>query len=75
MRLGDIETYDELVEYIENWMSFNDDDSYDFNGMLGLLNACLKNINKYAIDGDYEEISESLEESEKDVINKIANSI
>ncbi|MCU7929105.1 MAG: hypothetical protein KZQ97_22100 [Candidatus Thiodiazotropha sp. (ex Dulcina madagascariensis)] len=75
MTLDEIETYDQLVKYLENWMSFNDEDAYDFNGMLGLFNACLKNINKYTIEGDFDEISDALEDSEKDIIKKLAKLI
>ncbi|MBW9259233.1 MAG: hypothetical protein K1562_16600 [Candidatus Thiodiazotropha sp. (ex. Lucinisca nassula)] len=48
-------------------MSFSDGGSYDFNGVIGLLNACLKNVNKYAIYADFYGIRYAVDISDKDL--------
>jgi hypothetical protein len=75
MDFDEIKSYEQLVKYLEHWTSFNDKDTYDFIGLLGLLGACLKNINKHAIEGDFDAINDALDASEKDTIQKLAKLI
>ena len=72
MNINQIDSYEQLATYLENWMSFQDIDSYDFNGMVGLFIACLKNMNKFAIEGDFEGLNEMLDDEEKELIKKLA---
>ena len=75
MEFNKLESYDQLVKYLENWMSFDDNESYDFNGMVGLLCSCLRNLDKYSTEGDFEELEDMLEDSEKEMIRKLAKVI
>jgi hypothetical protein len=75
MNISEIDSYEQLASYLENWMSFEDEDSYDFNGIAGLLIACLKNMNKYAIEGDFEELGEMLDDNEKELLKKFVKSV
>lgn len=48
------ESYDALRIALADWKSFADDDIYDANGAMGLLQACAANLGRHAIDGDFD---------------------
>ena len=53
--------YGELLESLENWMSWENPDAYDIGGMMGVLDACLRNLGRYGVEGELDEVANFLE--------------
>lgn len=68
-------SFEELASYLEGWSSYDDESVYDPNGILILLNACLKNLNNYAIEADFWCFREIVEVPEKLLLEKILDSL
>lgn len=72
MKIGNVNDLDDLIQYLENWTTFGaDPDAYDVNGMFHLLKACLRNLNRYTIDGDFDEIGDVFEDLEVSALEKL----
>jgi hypothetical protein len=75
MNINNLKTYDDLEEYLSEWKSFEDDNTYDFNGIVILLSACLRNINKYALEEEINDLPQALQGEEKKLLLKISSMI
>ncbi|RQP22437.1 hypothetical protein [Piscinibacter terrae] len=72
MSLDQVETLDQLLLFLEEWRSVNGDEFvYDANGMLALLGACLRNLSKFSLDADFEELSEMFDAEQKAMLSKL----
>ena len=54
--LENLATYGDLKEFLKNWKSLEDEDIYDFGGIVHLWLACLDNIRNYAVEGELEDL-------------------
>lgn len=70
-----IESFSQLEAFLREWKSFGDRQIYDFNGMVALLAACLDNLHAHSLQSDLEEIGESLTDSQKSVLKRIAENV
>jgi len=52
-------SYKDLVDFIRTWQSWLGPGQFDFNGLMGLLGACLDNLRERAADAT--ELDEFLE--------------
>ncbi|MBA3682071.1 MAG: hypothetical protein H0W73_13070 [Bacteroidetes bacterium] len=59
-----IEKYEDLEKYLEDWVNFHGEGTYDFNGALHLLSAILKNRKKNSIESDFDELRDFFNEDE-----------
>jgi hypothetical protein len=70
-----IHAFEDLEGALRNWMSFKDQQVYDFVGMVALLSACLDNLETRAVESDLEEISECLTDSQKAFLERLAKAV
>lgn len=59
-----IEKYEDLEKYLENWVNFHGEGGYDFNGALNLLTAILRNMKKNANESDFDQLHDLFDEDE-----------
>jgi hypothetical protein len=59
-----IEKYETLEKYLQDWINFHGEGGYDFNGALNLLAAILRNMKKNAIESDFDELHDFFDEEE-----------
>lgn len=74
----EIEKFEDLEHYLENWINFHNDGhgNYDFIGAMSLLAAILRNMQKNAIESDFDDLTDYFNEKElyalKLILQKIA---
>lgn len=69
------ETSDELLNFVENWVGFGGPGyDYDARGLLLLLRASLRNMNKHFIEGDFEDLEGFFSDEERGVLSKLLHS-
>jgi hypothetical protein len=68
-----IETYNDLIDGIENWMSWEHEEVYDFGGMMSILAACLSNLSRLAVEGELEEVANFLEPAQLEFLLRLAD--
>lgn len=74
MRIDEIRTADDLLQFIENWTSWNGDPhAYDSAGIMQILDACLKHLSRFSIDADFEEIQDYFDAGQVDILRKLLN--
>jgi hypothetical protein len=66
-----VESYEDFLDFIKNWKSWVGDHQYDFNGMVGILGACLDNLRDHCVEVELEEIVDCLEPQQVEFIRKI----
>jgi hypothetical protein len=72
MSLDEVNNLDQLLGFLEGWTSVNGDEYvYDANGMLAILGACLTNLSKFALDADFDELKETFDEKQVEVLRKL----
>lgn len=59
-----IEKYEDLEKYLQNWVNFHGEGGYDFNGALNLLTAILRNMKKNANESDFDQLHDLFDEDE-----------
>ncbi len=69
------ETSNELLNFVENWVGFGGP-GYDYGarGLLLLLRASLRNMNKHFIEGDFEDTEGFFSDEERGVLSKLLHS-
>lgn len=74
MSFKNLDNSSQLIEFFENWISFNGEGyDYDSVGMMYIFRACLRNIEKRFIEGDYEEMKEVFESSDLERLKKVVD--
>ena len=68
-----INSYSELLAYLEAWTSWEDPDVYDFGGIVGVLGACLTNLERNALDAELEDIANRLEPGQLETLLRMAD--
>lgn len=74
----EIEKFEDLEHYLENWINFHNDGRgpYDFMAAMSLLSAILRNMQKNAIESDFDALNDYFNEKElytlKLILQKIA---
>lgn len=63
-----IEKYEDLEKYLENWVNFHGEGGYDFNGALNLLTAILRNMKKNANESDFDQLHDLFDEDERYIL-------
>ena len=72
MKFNDIKNTNDLIDFFENWISFDGDDyDYDVNGLFSVLRACIRNLEKRSIEGDFEDLNEIFQRNEIEILEKI----
>ncbi len=72
MNYKEIQNLDDLILLIENWESVGGEGyCYDINGLWAIFTACLRNLKKNGIDGDFEDLTEVIYPEEVEVLKKI----
>ncbi len=66
-------TYRDLLESLESWMSWDDQEVYDFGGMMGILGACLSNLSRFGVEGELDEVSNYLEPAQREMLLRLAD--
>jgi hypothetical protein len=66
-----LESYDALRIALADWKSFADDDIYDANGAMGLLQACAANLGRHAVDGDFDAVFDIFNSEDIRLLQKI----
>lgn len=59
-----IEKYEDLENYLQDWVNFHGEGGYDFHGSLHLLAAILRNMKKNADDSDFDQLHDFFDEDE-----------
>jgi hypothetical protein len=61
-----IEKFEDLEQYLENWNNFHNDGSgpYDFVGAMSLLSALLRNMQKNTLETDFDDLKDYFDEKE-----------
>jgi len=61
-----VEKFEDLEQYLENWINFHNDGmgSYDFVGAMSLLSAILRNMQKNALESDFDDLKDYFYEKE-----------
>lgn len=67
-----IKTYEDLLAFLRHWKSFSDHEVYDFGGIIHIMLACLDNIKEFAVDGEIEDITNFLDNDQKQFLQKLA---
>ena len=67
------ESYEELVEFLRKWRSWNNAPEYDFGGAIHLLGACLANILDNAMDAEIEDLADYLEAPQQELLIRLAS--
>ncbi|WP_422097333.1 hypothetical protein [Variovorax sp.] len=66
----------ELLDFVEKWVGFSGPGyDYDARGLLFLLQACLKNMHRFFIDGDFEDLEGIFTEEDKQVLTRLLNAM
>ena len=74
MRVCDIKTYNQLLEYLRNWSTFHGDEFvYDINGIAHVMLSCLDSIKENAIPEDIEDIGECFTKEQREFFITIAD--
>jgi hypothetical protein len=73
MKLRDIKTSEQLLEYLRTWTSFEDDEVYYLNGVVRMMLACIDNIKFNAIQEDIEDIGECFTKEQREFFILIAD--
>lgn len=63
-----IEKYEDLEKYLQNWVNFHGEGGYDFNGALNLLTAILRNMKKNANESDFDQLHNLFDEDERYIL-------
>jgi hypothetical protein len=72
MKFDEIKNTNDLIYFFENWIAFDGDDyDYDVNGLFAVIRACLRNLEKRSIEGDFEDLDEVFQKSEIEILEKI----
>lgn len=60
--MDDIQSFEQLEEYLRNWRSFEDASIYDHVGMVHLFKACTENLRQFGLREELATMSEILGE-------------
>jgi hypothetical protein len=76
-KLGEIQDYEELVDYLRKWRSSfeSSHEEYDFAGMVFLLGACLDNLRSFALEAELEDIGGYLDDDQSAFLTRISQLI
>lgn len=68
-----IKTFEDLEQMLENWVNFHGEGEvyYDFIGLLTLIKASLKNLNKHSIPADFEGLDDFFDDEEVEMLKKL----
>ena len=66
------ESFEDLLQFLRDWRTWQDDSDFDFGGMVHLLGACLTAIGTNALDAEIEDFSDFLG-SEKETLLRLAS--
>ena len=73
MKINEIKTYKDLLEYLKTVMSARDDEYvYDVRYIVQLLLAVLDNLQAHTIQGDLDDIAYNFTDSQRQFIARIA---
>lgn len=64
-------TYEELESQLRRWRSMSDDGAYDFNGMLHLFLACIRNMSEFGQEQDWVDHLEVIEEPDRAFLSRL----
>lgn len=72
----EIGSYEELEDFLRNWVSFGGDTGmYDIVGMARLFAACLENLRKQHIEADVDTLSDVLTADQIAFLRKLAENL
>jgi hypothetical protein len=68
-----VEKFEDLEHYLDNWINFHGDGHgpYDFVGATCLLSAILRNLDKNALESDFDNLDEYFDKNERQTLNRI----
>ena len=67
-----VESFGDLIDFLQEWRSAEDPFVYDFGGMVQLFSACLDNLRIYAVEGELEDIGAYLDTDQTQFLQRIA---
>ncbi len=67
-----ISSYKGLLSSLAEWRSWDDDEVYDFGGIIAVLGACLRNLDQYGVEGELNEVANYLEPEEVRMLLRLA---
>ena len=73
-QLNDIQTYEDLLEFLRSFVNCSDTPCYDFVGAFYLLFAITENLAKYSMDADFDGLDDGdfvLTESQAAVLARL----
>lgn len=71
-RFENIEDLGDLAQRLRNWRTFSHDEAYDYGGLVQLLIACLDNLREMAVEGELEDITNFLDDEQKEFLQTLA---
>ncbi len=66
-----VETLEELEQYLREFSSWGNPDAFDFGGAAALLGACLDCLKKQAVDAELEDLEDHLSSDQIDFMNHV----
>lgn len=74
MNFDEITDHKDLVQFLEDWVAFDGDGyGYDVNGLFAILRACLRNLSRRTIEGDFEELQDTFDSEEIEMLKKLVD--
>lgn len=67
-----IEDHADLINRLHMWRNFGHDEVYDYGGMVQLFAACLDNLREMAVDGELKDITNFLDDEQKEFLQTLA---
>ena len=66
-------SYEEFIDFIENWVSWEDPFVYDYGGIIAVLGAALSHLCKSGVDDELRDLADRLEHDEIEMLVKLAS--
>ena len=68
-----ISSYEELIDYIENWRSWDGGPFYDVVGIFTILGACLTNMDQFLLEDESSDVGEFLEKPQIEMLRRLVS--